>query len=50
MNLFTKQKQTHRKQAFGCQRGEKGRDKFGVWDYQVHITMYKIDKQQGFTV
>ena len=52
MNLFTKQKQTHRhrKQAFGCQRGEKARDKFGVWDYQVHITMYKIDKQQGFTV
>ena len=32
MNLFTKQKQTHRhrKQAFGCQRGEKARDKFGV--------------------
>ena len=31
-NLFTKQKQTHRhrKQAFGCQRGEKGRVKFGV--------------------
>ena len=35
MNLFTKQKQTHRhrKQIYGYQRG-KGMetDKFGVWD------------------
>ena len=31
MNLYTKQKQTHRKQTYGCQ-GEKmgGRDKLGV--------------------
>ena len=32
MNLFKKQKQTHRhrKQTYGYQRGE--RDKLGVWD------------------
>ena len=35
MNLFTKQKQTHRhrKQTYGYQRGKVGgRDKFGDWD------------------
>ena len=35
MNLFTKQKQTHRlrKQAYGYQRGKVGgSDKLGVWD------------------
>ena len=35
MNLFTKQKQTHRlrKQIYGYQRGKAvARDKLGVWD------------------
>ena len=35
MNLFTKQKQTHRlqKQTYGQQRGKVGgRDKLGVWE------------------
>ena len=34
MNLFTKQKQTHRhrKQTYGYQKGKVGRDKLGVWD------------------
>ena len=35
MNLFTKQKQTHRhrKQTYGYQRGKgQGKDKLGVWD------------------
>ena len=34
INLFTKQKQTHRhrKQPYGCQGGKVGRDKLGVWD------------------
>ena len=35
MNLFTKQKQTHRlrKQTYGYQRGKLGgRDKLGGWD------------------
>ena len=34
MNLFTKQKQTHRhrKQTYGYQRGKGGREKLGAWD------------------
>ena len=34
INLFTKEKQTHRhrKQTYGYQRGSRGRDKLGVWD------------------
>ena len=35
MNLFVKQKQTHRlqKQTYGYQRGKVlGRDELGVWD------------------
>ena len=34
MNLFTKQKMTHkhRKQTYGYQRGGEERDKLGVWD------------------
>ena len=34
MNLFTKQKQTHklRKQIYSYQRGKRGRDKLGDWD------------------
>ena len=52
MNLFIKQKQTHshRKQVYGYQRGKEGRDKLGVWDQQIHTTIYKIDKEQGFAI
>ena len=53
MNLFTKQKQPHRlrKQIYGYQSGKvRGRDKLGVWDQQIHTTIYKIDNQQGPTV
>ena len=34
MNLFTKQKQTHRhrKQFYGYQKDTEKRDKLGVWD------------------
>ena len=51
MNLFTKQKQIHRhrKQTYGYQRGKVG-DKLGVWDEDIHTTIYKTDKQQGPTV
>ena len=28
---------------------KQGRDKLGVWDEQIHTTIYKIDKQQGLT-
>ena len=52
-NLFTKQKQTQRLRewTYGYQ-GEKvgGRDRLGVWDWQVHIAIFKIDNQQSPTV
>ena len=53
MNLFTKQKQTHRlrKQTYGYQTGKVGgRGKLGVWDWYIHITIFKIGNQQGPTV
>ena len=48
VNLFTKQKQTHRhrKQTYGYQRGKRrGRDILGVWDSQRHTTIYKINNK-----
>ena len=52
MNLFTKQKQTHRhrKQTYDYRRGKGDRDKLGVWDQQIQTTIYKIDKRQGPSV
>ena len=53
MNLFTEQIQTHRlrKQTYGSHKRKKGeRDKLGVWDENIHTTVYKIDRQQGPTV
>ena len=46
MNLFTDQKQTHRlrKQIYGYQRGREGSDTFGLWDFRLHTTVYKINK------
>ena len=29
---------------------EGGRDKLVGWDYHIHTTIYKIDKQKGFIV
>ena len=51
MNLFTKQKDTHRhrKQTYSYQRGKRGRDKLRV-RLADQTTVYKIDKQQGPTV
>ena len=39
------------KKTNGYQRGKGGRDKLGVRDWQIHITIYiyMIDKQQGTT-
>ena len=31
-------------------REMKEEDKSGVWDSQIHTTVYKIDRQQGLTV
>ena len=53
MNLSAKQKQTHRLRewSYGYHGGrEGGRDRLGVWDWQVHTAVFKIDKQQGPTV
>ena len=43
MNLFTKQKETHR---LG-NRLPGGRDRQGVWDSDVHTAIFKMDNQQG---
>ena len=53
MNLSMKQKQTHRhrEQTCGCQGGRGwGRDGLGVWNEQLQIIIYRMDKQQGPTV
>ena len=54
MNLFTKQKQTHRqrKQNYGYPKGKAaglGEDKLGVWQQQIHTAVYKTNKQPGPT-
>ena len=46
MNLFTKQKQTHRPriQTHGYQRKKRtGRNQLGVWDHQTYTAICKID-------
>ena len=52
MNLFTKQKQTHRhkEQTWGCLGGQWRRDGLGVWDQQMQTITNRMDKQQGPTV
>ena len=50
MNLFTKEKQTHRLRGwiYGCQRGRMGgRNSYQVWNWQVHTPIFKMDHQQG---
>ena len=43
MSLFTTWRQIHRprRQIYGYQRGKGGRAKLGVWDEQIHTTVYK---------
>ena len=44
MNLFPKQKETHRHRK----HKEGGRrDKLGGWEYHIHTAIYKTDSQQG---
>ena len=45
MNLHTEQKQTHRQNRLAVTKEESGwgRDKLGVWDWQMQGTVYKID-------
>ena len=50
MNLFTKQKQTHRhrEQTCGCQGGWAcGWDGVGVWGCQMKVIIYGTDKQHS---
>ena len=44
MNLFAKQKQTHRhrKQIYGYQSSKGKREKLEAWDKKTHTTIYKI--------
>ena len=45
MNLFTKQKYSHRyrKQTYSHQVGKGRRDKLGDWDRHIYTTIYKTD-------
>ena len=47
MNLFMSQKQTHRhrKQTYGYQKGKGWEGVRGVWDQQIHTTIYKINSK-----
>ena len=54
MNLFTKQKETHRHRSckrltYSYLRGKRRRDNLGVWDEQIHTTIHKIDNQQIYS-
>ena len=48
INELIKQKETHRlrEQTYGCQRRIEGRDSKGVWDGNVHTTIFEMDSQQ----
>jgi len=53
MNLFTKQKQTHRLREwiYGYQERWVGRrDRLRVWDWHVTTAIFKIDSKQGSTL
>ena len=44
MNLFTKKKQSQRLRegTYGYHGGKGGQCRMGVWDWHVHITIFKI--------
>ena len=47
MNLFTKQIHRLREQTDGHQqRGMRGRDSKGVWDWHVHTAIFKMNNQE----
>ena len=53
MNFSTEWKQTHRcrEQTCGCQgRGGGGGKGLRIWDYQLQIIIYRMDKQQDPTL
>ena len=50
--LQNRNKLTDIENKFMVTKGEGvwGKDKLGVWDWQIQTTIYKIDKTQGPTV
>ena len=49
--LQNRNRPTDKENKHGYQRGkQRGRDKLGAWDWQIHTTLYKTDKQQDPTV
>ena len=52
MNLFTKQKQTHRpkKMNLWLPAGGRGKDSQGVWDGHVHSAVFKMHNLEGPTI
>ena len=40
----------HRRQIYGYQRRKGKRDKLGAWDKQIHITIYKKDKNKYYSI
>ena len=52
MNLFIKQKETHRlrEQTYGAKRKDGGRASCGVWSGHVYTLIFKMNNQQGPTV
>ena len=52
MIAYTERKQTlQRKQTYDYKsRKGKGKDKFGIWDYQILNTICKIDREKDLFV
>ena len=50
MNISTKQTHRHKEQTCGCPSGAGDGGGLGVWDEQMYIIIYKMDKQQSPTV
>ena len=44
--IYKTESHRHRKETYIYQRGKGGRDESGVWDENIHSTIYKINNQQ----
>ena len=52
MNLYMKQKQTHKENRLMVAKGEaqQGKEGLGAWGQQMETSIYRIEKQQGPSV
>ena len=51
MYMQNRNRLTYRNQTCGCQREEgSGQGQIRVQDYQIQTTIYKRDKEQGYTI